>query len=220
MDLTNVVSININATGKTIIFDILNHFFSLKTKVYFLKLFIDRNQSFEKFSSFIQKMKYVTHLDIRKICFHNQSIPQDYTLPMINDMRNLSIFECECTHFVNSKMVNNLFSNNKELYKMDILSKCYNFEVDLINGIVDRQSICTGEDNCHNNYFVSFPHQNAIEAYVDVRNFFPCKTYNVVHDGKKIGRFNAYKRCNKCDSTKCITFQYYKSYSRQNGTNL
>uniref|UniRef100_A0A0K0EA22 F-box domain-containing protein n=1 Tax=Strongyloides stercoralis TaxID=6248 RepID=A0A0K0EA22_STRER len=219
MDLTNVLSININTTGKTIIFDTLNYYFKTQTKVYFLKLFIDRNPSFKDFSIFIQKMKYVTHLDISKICFHNQNVPENYTIPMIGDMRNLAIYECECTHFVNSTMINNFFSNNKELYKMDILSKCFNFEDQLVKSMINRQSICTGKKNCHNNYFVSFPHQNAFEAYTDVKNFFPCETYNVVHDRKKVGRFNAYKKCDKCDSTKCITFQYYKSYSRQNEAN-
>uniref|UniRef100_A0A0N5B9Q3 F-box domain-containing protein n=1 Tax=Strongyloides papillosus TaxID=174720 RepID=A0A0N5B9Q3_STREA len=212
LDLTNGISLCINTTGKAIIFDLLNGYFQENTKFYYLKLFIDKNQEFESFSSFIQKMKYIVYFHIIKICFQDQIIPQDYTLPMVDKMRSLTISECDCTNFVNPLMISKLFSNNKELGTIEILSKCYKFQENLLENIKNRQEICDGSDN-HRNYTLTFSHQSLMGAFDDVRNFFPCGSYHIVPYREKAGKFDACKRCDKCNHDNLITFQYYKSFS-------
>uniref|UniRef100_A0A0N5CIF4 FTH domain-containing protein n=1 Tax=Strongyloides papillosus TaxID=174720 RepID=A0A0N5CIF4_STREA len=118
MDLKNVMYFEIVVTGETIIFDVLDRYFKYGTTVESLQINIQKCPSFEGFSRFIRKIRYVTYLWLNKLCFLSQPIPVDFTLPMIDNLNNLCLVECECTKFVNPKMITNLNCNNKNLKRI------------------------------------------------------------------------------------------------------
>lgn len=131
--------LEVTITGETILFDILNKYFKNETIIDSLQINIQKSPCFQSFSSFIQKIRHVRYLWLNKLCFLSQSIPPDYTLPLIGFLNNLCLVECECTKFVNSKMITALYRNNKNLKRILVFSNCTDFEVKLIQYIGEKQ---------------------------------------------------------------------------------
>ncbi|CEF65022.1 Hypothetical protein SRAE_1000327500 [Strongyloides ratti] len=179
MDFTKVSFIEFDVTGKTIIFDILLQYFKQNSSIGTLIIDIKRSPIFESFSNFIKKLNYVSCLHLKKLCFSHENIPKNYILPMTKTMEYLFIEECQCTSFVNSEMINKLFSNNNNLKNIAIFSKCNTFQNDLFKSIRNRQKLSINQkinvinytvyllssnDNDEVNRYLQqiFPHKNFI----------------------------------------------------------
>ncbi|CEF62206.1 F-box domain-containing protein [Strongyloides ratti] len=198
MNLKYIVNFEIIVTGETIIFDILNKYFKDETIIDSLQINIQKSSCFKSFSIFIQKIKYVTYLWLNKLCFLNQSIPLNYTLPMIECLNNLCLVECECTKFVNSKMIMNLYRNNKNLKRILVFSNCTDFEVKLIQCIGERQSSCDGTKNCHGNCYIYLPLRNDMIFGSRMENYFPPNMYDISYPLEIDNTIIGVKECSKC----------------------
>ncbi|CEF64778.1 F-box domain-containing protein [Strongyloides ratti] len=208
MNLSDIEYAWIKTTGKTIIFDILNRYFKSGTSVKSLYIEINNNPVFESFSIFIQKMKYINLLYLTNLCFSNYKIPKNYTLPMIGNLCNLFILECQCTHFVNSNMINNLFLKNDNLKEIKIYSKCNNFEIELLKNIKNRQDLCNGQEDNHKQYHIYLPKRSGIINNIEFEKYFPCRTYHMLDAIENFCHFGAIKHCRKCSTPKAVYFRY------------
>uniref|UniRef100_A0A0K0EWG1 F-box domain-containing protein n=1 Tax=Strongyloides venezuelensis TaxID=75913 RepID=A0A0K0EWG1_STRVS len=211
MDLRNVMHFEIVVTGETIVFDVLDRYFKIGMTVESLQLNIQKCPSFEGFSRFIRKIRYVTYLWLNKLCFLSQPIPVDFTLPMIDNLTNLCLVECECTKFVNSKMITNLYLNNKNLKRLLVFSNCKNVEYELIGSIKEKQEFCSDKKDCHFNCYLYLPLRSNSIHDAEIINNFPPNAYEISFPPEIDNTIIGVKRCSKCTSVYGIALSYRKS---------
>uniref|UniRef100_A0A0N5CAL0 F-box domain-containing protein n=1 Tax=Strongyloides papillosus TaxID=174720 RepID=A0A0N5CAL0_STREA len=174
MDFSRINFIEIDITGKSMIFDILSRYLTNHTAIGTIIIDIKRSPIFDSFSNFIINLKNISCLHLKKVCFSHQIIPHNYLLPMINTMEYLFIEECHCTTFINPSMINKLFLNNKKLKNIAIFSKCKTFQDDLFKNIRDRQKLSKYQKDKNIDYVIYLLSQNEdgnINKYLE--NLFP-----------------------------------------------
>uniref|UniRef100_A0A0N5B998 F-box domain-containing protein n=1 Tax=Strongyloides papillosus TaxID=174720 RepID=A0A0N5B998_STREA len=212
VDLTNVESVEISTVGDSIVFDILSPYIENGGTIKSLTITANKCPSFSSFSNFIQKIRYVEVLIFSKLCFPNQEIPSDYVLPMIDKMTNLHITECSCTHFVNKKMILDIFDNNEDLTDLTILSKCTDFKGELIEKIKEREIMCYDDETNHDKYVLCLPETCRIDPQREYVKYF---SENFTEMRSRIGAFNdiicVSRYCSPCKKHSTITLSYMKS---------
>uniref|UniRef100_A0A0K0E8D5 F-box domain-containing protein n=1 Tax=Strongyloides stercoralis TaxID=6248 RepID=A0A0K0E8D5_STRER len=188
MDFTKVNFIEFDITGKTIIFDIISRYFQQNSSIGTLIIDIKRSPIFESFPNFIKKLKYVSCLHLKKLCFSYQTLPKSCLLPMTTTMEYLFIEECQCTSFVNPEMVNKLFFNNNNLKNIAIFSKCTTFQDDLFKNVRNRQKLTINQKNNHKNYIIyllSLNDSEDVNRYLNQifpnKNFIVSQWYTSIH---------------------------------------
>uniref|UniRef100_A0A0N5CE07 SPASM domain-containing protein n=2 Tax=Strongyloides papillosus TaxID=174720 RepID=A0A0N5CE07_STREA len=197
MNLKNVMHFEIVVTGETIIFDVLDRYLKFGTTVESLQINIQKCPSFEGFSRFIRKI--------------SQPIPVDFTLPMIDNSNNLCLVECECTKFVNPKMITNLYCNNKNLKRILVFSNCTNMEYELIKVIKEKQELCSGKNGCHSNCYLYLPLRNNSIHDVEIINNFPLNAYDISSPLEMDNTIISVEKCSKCAASYGIALSYRKS---------
>uniref|UniRef100_A0A0K0F579 F-box domain-containing protein n=1 Tax=Strongyloides venezuelensis TaxID=75913 RepID=A0A0K0F579_STRVS len=180
MDFSRINFIEIDITGKSMIFDILSRYLTNHTVIGTIIIDIKRSPIFDSFSNFIKNLKNISCLHLKKVCFSHQIIPHNYLLPMINTMEYLFIEECYCTTFINPLMMNKLFLNNTSLKNIAIFSKCKTFQDDLFKNIKDRHKLSKYQKDKNIDYVIYLLSQNEdgnINEYLE--NLFPSTNFYV-----------------------------------------
>uniref|UniRef100_A0A0K0EPT7 F-box domain-containing protein n=1 Tax=Strongyloides stercoralis TaxID=6248 RepID=A0A0K0EPT7_STRER len=147
MDLSNSAIIVMDIIGQSKIFEIFNRYFKQGSSVYNLTINAERCSEFEEFTTFIQKFKNITYMELTKLCFANKFIPLCYKLPIINEMESLSVVECQCTNFINFEMIGDILLSTKKLKFLILSSNSEDLEVVLKQNIKKRHSFLLGKDN-------------------------------------------------------------------------
>ncbi|CEF64951.1 Hypothetical protein SRAE_1000320400 [Strongyloides ratti] len=212
VDLTNIEEVNIYSIGDGTSFDILNCYFKNNTTINSLEISSHECSSFSSFSNFIQKIRFINTLSFSKLCFLNQPIPSDYILPVIKKIKKLNIIECKCTNFVNSKMIQNLFLQNEDLKELSIFSKCNNFKNELIKEMKNRENVCNGDKDKHNEYVLILSQTSDFDFEKEFSQYFSVDVYENYHLSSSFNDIIcAAKFCDECNSHSTITLSYSKS---------
>uniref|UniRef100_A0A0K0EUQ0 F-box domain-containing protein n=1 Tax=Strongyloides venezuelensis TaxID=75913 RepID=A0A0K0EUQ0_STRVS len=147
IDLTSSSIIVIDIIGQSKVFEMYNRYFKEGSSVYNLTINVERCSEFDDFTSFIQKFKSITYMEMTKLCFSNKTIPLSYRLPIINDMESLSIVECQCTNFINFHMIGDILMSTKKLKFLILSSNSEDLEVVLKKNIRKRHTFLVGKEN-------------------------------------------------------------------------
>ncbi|CEF64743.1 Hypothetical protein SRAE_1000299600 [Strongyloides ratti] len=214
-DINNLHSLTIITINETNIFNILNKCFTYGTKIKNLIFDINKCPTFNEFFEFLSKMTSVENIDMINLCFMNEKISSNISFPDYKTLKKLSIRECQCTHFVNKKMLCNIINNNKNLNEININSYGISFEIDFIKFIKKKQMI-------HNYKYLGQCDKRVITINFEyTENLSPIWNFNLLffgwiyhHDciftNYNYTQCTALKKCLKCNKIKKIKVGYRK----------
>uniref|UniRef100_A0A0N4ZGL7 F-box domain-containing protein n=1 Tax=Parastrongyloides trichosuri TaxID=131310 RepID=A0A0N4ZGL7_PARTI len=207
---TNLRYINemeIKIHGNTKIFNVINRYFKPGTSFTCLCIYIYNSPVFKGFAEFMSKIKYVREFWLPHLCFQNQSIPQNYVLPIDKYITRLTFKECPCTPFINAKMIKYFIENNPELYYLNLSTYRRHYERDVIKTIMNQLKKNTIGCSPHD-FYISF---RTIGISYNLENEFHNHFFGTDYRLKEIDEefdipyYKASLPCGSCNEEKVIT---------------
>ncbi|CEF62099.1 F-box domain-containing protein [Strongyloides ratti] len=211
MNFSKLDYLKISSTGNIDAFNILNKYFKSKTKIRYLEIDIKMYPILESLTAFLKKIKHVKYFRIKNICLGNEKIPHDYTLPKIKSMKALYIDECNCTKFINSRMINKIFEQNKNLNYIEIYPNRKNIDTKLVKLIVERQNSSYFEKCNHSNICLYLPIGDEYNRNTEFERLFYTTNYEL-KEPFEVFSITAQKSCEKCFSKKIIKVCFAKNF--------
>uniref|UniRef100_A0A0K0ERU9 RNI-like protein n=1 Tax=Strongyloides stercoralis TaxID=6248 RepID=A0A0K0ERU9_STRER len=214
-DTNNLHTFTIITVNETNIFKILNKVFSYGTKVKHLIIDINKCPTFIEFYEFLSKLTSIENISMINLCFLNDKIPTNMLLPIYKSLKKLTIRECQCTHFVNKKMLYNVINDNKQLYEININSYGISFEIDIIKFLKKKQMFHNYKsfDQCDERIItINFEYTENLSPLWNFNLLFFGWIYhhNCILSNYNYIQCTALKKCKKCNKIKKIQVGYRK----------
>uniref|UniRef100_A0A0K0EQC4 F-box domain-containing protein n=1 Tax=Strongyloides stercoralis TaxID=6248 RepID=A0A0K0EQC4_STRER len=217
--LRKIIKVNIHITGDSIIFDILNKYFQYGTEIKYLKIFIEKSRVSKNFFKFFNKIIYVQCLNIERLCLNNQRIFPNFIFSIERVLKKLIINECKCCHFVNNKMIKQLFEENPNIITVKINTNINDIDKLIINYFKNRPDINDDGECYHPTLKLYLPYDEERIVRREFNRLFPSSSY-IYQDYKSnqsynTSSFGALKLCSNGRHQKEIVVDYSEVFNNQ-----
>ncbi|CEF62283.1 F-box domain-containing protein [Strongyloides ratti] len=217
--LRKIGKIEIHIIDDSVVFDLLNRYFQHGTEVKYLKILIEKSSIFKSFCKFIKKIKYVQHLNIEGLCFNNQMIFSNFIFSIERDLKKLIINECKCCHFVNRKMIEQLFKKNPSIRIVKVNTNANDIDKLIINCFQNRPDTKDNGKCNHPTFKLYLPFDEERIVRTEFNRLFSSSSYTYQdykdNNTYNTSSFGALKTCSNGCHQKAIVVDYSENFYNQ-----